>query len=137
MTSRKNSTDEGRTEVIELNTLNRRGLDKNGEVIAIEFVDSESGSSSEDIKRNLKNPLATARDLVTEILSVEDDPTLVRDCGARGMKLHSHPQSESMDIQNVVYWDRDLNVCIVSTPVSTQASEGETLSGPIHDADSS
>ena len=77
MTSRKNSTEKGHIDDVELDPIKRK--DKNGDVTTIEFVDTESGSSSEYVKRDPRNRLATARDLVTEILSVEDDPTLVRD----------------------------------------------------------
>jgi hypothetical protein len=87
MTSRrKTETDKGSVEHVELDPLKGNGLDKNGDVTTIEFIDSESGISSPDGRRKPKVPLATARDLVTEILSVEDDPTLVGDFGAPVIK---------------------------------------------------
>jgi hypothetical protein len=90
MTSRrKTETDKGSVEHFELDPLKGNGLDKNGDVTAIEFIDSESGNSSADGKRKPKAPLATARDLVTEILAVEDDPTAVSNFGAQVVKHFS------------------------------------------------
>jgi hypothetical protein len=87
MTSRrKTETDKGSVEHVELDPLKRNDFDKTGDVTTIEFIDSESGNSSPEGRKKPKVPLATARDLVTEILSVEDDPTLVSDFGAPVMK---------------------------------------------------
>jgi hypothetical protein len=47
---------------------------KKGDVNVVERQDSESSSLSSDEKIHTKPP-STARDLVTEILAVEDDPT--------------------------------------------------------------
>jgi hypothetical protein len=46
------------------------------EVVELEDAKSEESRHEGEIKSSV--PLSTARDLVTEILAVEDDPTLVK-----------------------------------------------------------
>jgi len=59
----------------------KKDSEKKGAVVeAIEYVDTDASSSQiEDGKSKPAIPPETARDIVTEILAVEDDPTLVSD----------------------------------------------------------
>jgi hypothetical protein len=54
-------------------TYNRKHTD----ISILEKLDNESGSLPHDEDKTYNAPPTTARDLVTEILLVEDDPTLV------------------------------------------------------------
>jgi hypothetical protein len=49
---------------------------KTDDLDAIEKAESSSSNLSHDEDRHYKKPPTTAKDLVTEILLVEDDPTL-------------------------------------------------------------
>ena len=78
MKHHRSATDHrGTVEYIELGHLRGEATQKDAKIQTIEFVDSGSAKPSYDEEKKQQRPLESARDLVTEILTVEDDPTLV------------------------------------------------------------
>jgi hypothetical protein len=68
----------GTVEYVELDHLGSTDVTKDQKISAIEFLDTESAKLSDDDAKKLNAlPPSSARELVTEILTAEDDPTLV------------------------------------------------------------
>jgi hypothetical protein len=51
-------------------------VDPKTDIEAVEKLDNGSSSSSHDEDKNYRKPPSSARDLVSEVLILEDDPTL-------------------------------------------------------------